>query len=282
MRLKTKLWVISVLAAATLAVSCSTGEGPPAPGTPKFYWAAAQETFLASNYTKASQHLEKVPRKEGEYADRVRPWRLILLSGLMQGYVNIAEGYEQGARNNKASPTRFRRGMSDFRSMSAQQAMQFGEAYMEFEKQAGKGDVSIAFPFPSRGSLAMPPQMRRIAEGVILPPAEIEEGHRAMLERAVMEAVCQAVGAKGDAPRAQQLLKTPPIQVPRATFELALADALYGAGKLFGPAKLSQPDRQEFFYDRVLSAIGTAPADKDAKEWKAEIEKERKARKNAQ
>ncbi|MBK5293843.1 MAG: hypothetical protein JJE04_19470 [Acidobacteriia bacterium] len=279
MRLKTTLLVISLLAVSTLAVSCSTAEGPPASGSPPFYWAASQETFLAADYLKASQHLEKIARN-GEYAGRVMPWRLILLSGLMQGYVNIAEQYEHGSRNNKTTPGPLRRQMSDFRSMAAQQAMLFGEAYVEFEKNAAEGDVPVACPFPSRGSLAMVPQMARTAQGMVLPGAEAEKGHRAMLERAVMGAVCQAVGAKGDAPRAQQLLKTPPLQVPRATFELAMAAALYEAGKLFGAAKLSQPDRQDFFYDQTISAIGTAPVDKDAKEWKAEIEKHRKARNN--
>jgi hypothetical protein len=276
MKLNRGAFIVAIPAVFFVHISCSGVQAPPAKGTPAFYWSAAEETFQAGDYLKTSEHLENLARRESEYTGRIRPWRLVLLSGLMQGYLDMAEQFQTGARNNKGNPTPFRREMDQARSLGAKLALQFGEAYVEFQKVQPEGEVNLAFPYPVRGSLAMPAQMTKTATGVILAEGELGLMRRAMLQRGVIDAVCQAVGAKGDSARAQELLKNPPVSVPRGGFELAMAHGLFEAGQLFGPMKLSLPDRQEWFYDRTLEALKKAPEGKEAKEWKAMIEKERK------
>src|SRR6266851_11795 len=47
------------LAAAGLNFSCSNSTAPQ-PGTPAYYWAAANETSAANDYVKTSEHLSKL------------------------------------------------------------------------------------------------------------------------------------------------------------------------------------------------------------------------------
>jgi len=276
MNLNRRAYPVLIIAVCLITIGCSTVEGPPAKGTPAFYWTAARETFEAGDYLKTSEHLDNLARKESEYTGRIRPWRLVLLSGLMQGYAEMAEQFQTGARNNKANPTPFRVELNQARSLASKLALEFGEAYVEFEKVQPEGEVSLAFSFPARGSMAMPPQMTKTATGTILPEGELMSMRQAMLQRGVIDAVCQVAGATGDPARAQELLKSPPVNMTRGSFEQAMAHGLFDAGQLFGPMKLALPDRQEWFYDRTLEALAKAPDGKEAKEWKATIDKERK------
>lgn len=43
------LSTVALLAAGT---SCASGPQPPSPGTPAFYWAAANETWRSGDYLK--------------------------------------------------------------------------------------------------------------------------------------------------------------------------------------------------------------------------------------
>src|SRR5258706_5243466 len=109
------LLAISVVTAGGLNFSCSTSTAPQT-GTPAYYWAAAKETFAVNDYAKTSEHLGKLLATENEYTARAQPLLLILTSGMVRGYMDIADKLESGVRAKKADPGEFRKYISYSRS----------------------------------------------------------------------------------------------------------------------------------------------------------------------
>src|SRR3979411_2788681 len=94
------LLAVPVVTAGVSSFSCSTDTAPK-PGTPAYSWAAAKETFAANDYMKTGDHLDKVLASDNEYTARARPWRLILISGMARGYMDLADNLEYGVKAKK-------------------------------------------------------------------------------------------------------------------------------------------------------------------------------------
>src|SRR5713226_10277436 len=97
-----------LLSACFMLVSCGDSNAPQ-PGTPAFYWAAAEETFAAKDYIKTMEHLEKLGATDNEYTARARPWLLVMTSGMARGYMDLADNFDAGTHANKTNPIDFRR-----------------------------------------------------------------------------------------------------------------------------------------------------------------------------
>ena len=247
-----------------LLAACGSG-GPTAakPGTNAFYWQAANENFAKGDYLKASDQLERVMRTENDFSPKARAWRMALLAGLMNGYRELADQYELGARANKANPGTFRKYTSNYRGMASRSAVALAQAYEDFTKIQPQGDIQIAFAYPGRGTTGMPPSAARVSAGNVPTDSDIATVETAMLQRGVLRAVCDMVGAPGDSSKAQEMMKTVPIQAPRPAFELAMAKAFYDASNIFSPYKGSEPVRQRVMLDTAAKALKNGPGDKD-------------------
>src|ERR1022692_1116216 len=119
----TILLAASVAIAAGLNFSCSGSDGPQ-PGTPGFYWAAAKEAFSAGDYNKTGQHLDKLLASANEFTGRALAWQLILTSGTIRGYMDVADNLELAVRMNRADPGQFRKYVSNSRSSAGRLSLQ--------------------------------------------------------------------------------------------------------------------------------------------------------------
>lgn len=265
--------------AAVIAAMASCGKGgpPPArPGTPPFYMLSAKDYFEKGDYAKASEQLAKVTQSsDSELASQAWPWKLVLQAGWINAYRELADNYETGARASKASQTPFRKKVADYRTMGGRLALQFAQDWAAFQKGQPQGEVSISFSYP-RGSLVVPQPVSRILDGRTFTDSEAETTFAQMVQRAVLVEVCSVMGAPGDGAKAQAALKSVPVKVPRAQFELAMAKALYSASTLFGPTKGAHAGRQEFICQQALKAVEMAGDGKEAKDLKDRIQRDLK------
>ncbi len=272
---------IRVMATGILIVSCfvliaCSGSSGPEPGTPAFYWAAANETFGNKDYVKTVEHLEKLTATDNEYTARARPWLLVMTSGMAKGYMDLAENFDAGARANKANPTAFRRQTNTYRGQADHLAVEFAEVFGKFEQ--GKDDpVAIAYPFPT-GSAAPVMELTKAATGILLTPTEIDSAEKRAIARAVLLQGCAAAGAPDDVAKAENLLKAGTLQVARAAFTLTMANTLFDESKLYGPRGLDNPDRAKLFSNRALDALKTVPETKDTKDLSTKIAKSLKTK----
>src|SRR5260370_1738279 len=107
------LSIMGLLAAGT---SCSSVPQPPQPGTPAFYWAAANENYRAGDVLKTDENLQRIIATENEFSARARAWDTMISAGLTQAYIDLADTWEAGARANRNNATPFRKQVSALRS----------------------------------------------------------------------------------------------------------------------------------------------------------------------
>ncbi len=261
-----------VALSALISISCSTGPQPPKPGTPAFYWSAAQETYAAGDYLKTAQHLESILGSDNEYTARAYPWYLTLTAGMAKGYAELADNFEYGAKANRGNPTPFRREMNDFRTVANRLYLQFGEEFLKFRTAAKDPTVPLAFAYP-KGSIFPSAQLDKIAHGQILQPAVVEDLRRSHLQTAVLLSTTRVVGAPEDTAKTQEIFKSANPSVPRDVFMAAMANAMFDAAKLFTPDKLSNDKRLEFFANNALETLKGVPESKETKDLATKIEK---------
>ncbi len=254
----------------SLLCSCSNQPAPPAKGTPAFYWQAAQESYAAGDFMKTNDHLEQLLKSQNEFTERARPWRLVMLSGMLRGYLDFAEKFEYGGRENKTNPTPFRKSLNDARSVAGNLTMQLLESWRKF-KAAKPAEVVLDFPFPS-GSAAPVAALVQASKGILLPPVEIEKARKAAVQRGVVLAVTDSVGAGDDAAKGRAAFQTPPAKVSLPVFAMSMAKTLFDGAQLYDARKLDRPDLLKALSTEALELIKEAPESKEKKELTAKIQ----------
>ncbi|HET8547362.1 MAG TPA: hypothetical protein VFL57_05140, partial [Bryobacteraceae bacterium] len=190
-------FVLVLLMIACMALSaCSSGPSGPTPGSPAFYWSAAQQTFRNGDHVKTANNLAKLA-KNAEYAAKAQPWEMVVNAGLAQGYMELADRYESGGRANRGAAAAFRTQVSHYRSVANAAVLQFTESIHDFMDKNKDDSITLAFPFPS-GTTAEPGQVARVSKGVM--PSDAERGsiEKAMLERGVLLSIANVAGAGTD------------------------------------------------------------------------------------
>ena len=263
-----------ILVFACFLISCSDS-GAPKEGTPAYYWAAAKETFAASDYVKTVEHLERLTANENEFTTRARSWLLIVTSGITRGYMDLADSFDAGARATKTNPTVFRRTTNTYRAEANRTALAFVQVFDQFVKS--KDDqIPVALPFPTGGASPVA-QLSKAAAGTMLLPGELEPAAKHAIERGVLLSACAAAGAPEDPAKTQELLKPGTLQVSRAAFMTAMANTLFEESKLYGPRQIGNPERVKIFCTRALDALKTVPETKQTKELSSKITKSLKS-----
>ena len=271
------LGLAAVLSAFLLSLSCSSGPKPPEKGTPAFYWQAARETYAAGDYTKTLEHLDRLTSSDNEFTARALPWSMVITSGMAAGYMELADDYTIGARTNKSDPSGFRRTVNDSRGAANRLALQFAESFAKLQKS--KDDpIPLAFPFPI-GTATQVSVMNKVTNGIALSPQDAEMAQKRMIERAVILALCRAAGNPDDPAKTAEFMKAGDAKVPRATFLMAMTQALYDESQLYTSTKLDQPQKMEILCQRAQEAVKSLPDNKDSKELSAKIEKALKKKK---
>ncbi len=264
----TAAWAVPLLPLSLLLTGCGS-DNSLQPGTPPFYWAAAQQTWTAGDYSKTIDNLEKLT-DSNEYKTRAIPWLLVATSGLQRGYMDLADNFEAGTRANKSDPIRLRRYMSQSRSNANRLALQFAETFALFQKGTDE-NATLAFSFPG-GSAVPAPQLRQVANGVLIPEAEVETLQKRTLERGVVLAAAKAAGVPDDPAQALAKFKAGNAQTPRADFIAAMAGTLFDQSGIYARNKLDEPEKLRLFRTRALDALKTVPDNKQAKELSQKIE----------
>lgn len=245
--------------------------GTPAKGTPAFYWQAAHETFAAGDYMKTNDHLDQLLKTDNEFTERARPWRLVMLSGLLKGYLDFAEKFEYGGRENKTNPTPFRKSLNDARSVAGNLTMQLLESWQKYKASAKPGEIALDFPFPS-GSSAPVAALVQVSKGILLPPVEIDKALKAAVQRGVVLAVTECVGAGDDAAKARAAFQTPPAKASMPVFSVAMAKTLFDGAQLYDARKLDRPDLLKALSTQALDLMKDAPDGKEKKDLTAKIQ----------
>jgi hypothetical protein len=265
--------LLTPLPAMMLVAACSSQGGPDyTKETPGYQWEQAHKQFSAGNPRKAYEHLQWLVRTENPHLAHARVQLLILQSGLIHGYLEVADRYRRGSAGNVQMQSR----LEEINRTASDLAFQFGQTYLEFQKAQPFGEVGLAFGLPP-GNAEPPEELSKLDSAARLPEAERDTAIGKALEWGVLLAVCDSVGSRGNPAEAGKILRKLPVMIPRAVFELGMAKGLYRASEMFGPARLADRIRQDTLLYQARSAAANAPEGAETTQLQGLIEAALKA-----
>jgi len=268
----TKSALFPIVGFCVFVVACGPGGGGTGttktsvkPGTPEYFWAAANQEFRNGDFDKTVANLSKLDANE-KFAPRSEPWHMIVAAGMAQGYIELADRYDAGGRANKGANAGFSRLKSQCEAGANSATLDFAEVLHKFLATNKDPEVALAFAAPT-GSAAEPPETGKITKGILPGEAEAASVQKAMLRRGVLLNTSAAMGDKDDVAKALDAFKQGEVKIPRDAFLRSIAQIAYDRAQIYMPKKLDQPKRLQVMYSQALAALDAIPsqtkADKD-------------------
>jgi hypothetical protein len=252
--------------AFTGACSTASKPAPPKPGTIAHSWMVSHDAYNAGDYQKVNEHLSRLSSSRSEYTERAKVWSFIVTSGVVSGYRELADAYEDAARTSKTSGADYRKRMSNARRAANQSAMMLVQNLHDYFKESKDSKIVFDFAFP-KGKVSEPLQLLKLKRGLPMQASDYDVLEKSMLERAVVQVATEVGGAPGDPQKAQDQFKEPSKQA----FMQAMARMLYDTASLYGPRKLDEPRRMHVFLNEALNALISVPEGSDKKQIEAKI-----------
>jgi hypothetical protein len=272
---RTRTLLFTTLAASLIVIGCSSGtqsKAPPRTGTLAHSWFAANVAWKAGEYDKAVDHLSRLAIAQSEYRDRARRWVLVAAAGVADGYRELADAYETGARNNKQVTSEYRKHAMQARNAANRLALLYAETIHDTLNQEKNLNFQFDFDFPT-GSAAEPVQLTRITKGLQVQPADHELVMAAMATRGVVRFATALASPEGDVEKAKAQFANPPRNTALAT----TAKTLIGLADLYCNRKLDLPKRGNALCTEAEETIALLPADsKERKQLSTKLKEELK------
>lgn len=280
---RSALIFFAALGAAVLSISCSGGDSNTVQfGTPAWYWQAAQDTFKAGDFAKTNEHLAELVKGDSEWKQRAAVWRMVLLTGLIRGNMELVDACRQGMEENKASVSTLQVPMQQYQRDGRQYTVDLLESWGKLKEAIGDGpSIPLEFPFPV-GNATEPPALSAIKKGAVSDSAQLTDAAKQTLQRAVLLDVTLYAGAGEDVPKAQGMFNTLPVQASAVEFWSTVGDNLFDTSSLFAVRRINDPTIRKIMLERSLDSLTRALASEDdelkkgAEKKKEEIEKELK------
>jgi hypothetical protein len=187
-----------------------------------------------------------------EYRSRAIPWSLVLTAGMAAGYMELADDYTVGAHNDKSDARGFRRKANEYRTTASPLALRFAQNVEKMD-QLPAGAVPVAFPMP-KGSAAISAVLTRISKGEPISQADVEKAQVLAIERNVLLAAWDAVGAPNDMAKAEDVL-THVSTASHVTFGKAIAKLLDRESGLYARNALDEPEKVAILRQRAETML---------------------------
>lgn len=257
---------IVVTALALGLVSCGGTQGPekPQPGTPGFIWENAQTLIKSGSFLEASNQLDKLTGKAGDYRDRAEVLQIVIATGIARGEMDWAEVWEDGSNFARDHHLDFKRSASAMRGTANQMVMRAAE--ITHKKMAALKDVDLALPvaLPAM-SVELPVEAARVKKGVALLSAEQAPALLHMQQRGVMQSFAAFTGAGKDVDKARDLLSKGDFKMTKDVFFLTIARQYVDLTDLYGAKKLDQSGQVVMLCAEADAALALAAPSADVK-----------------
>jgi hypothetical protein len=257
--------LIAAAAAASLFITGCSDEkkaaAPPRLGSPAHSWLTANDAYKAGDYVKVMQTLSRLTTQQNEYRDRARVMLLAISGGVANGYLQLSNAYEEGAKISKTAGADYRQQVRDLRNTANAAALQFAETIHEIMDTQKDAKYAFEFGFPA-GETTEPAQMAKIRKGLPLQGADHELARKSMAQMGVVKFAAMAAGAPTDLAKA----KTQFAGATRDQVLAAIASNLISASDLYSSKKMDIPKRGNALCKEAEEAIALMA---DSKEKKA-------------
>lgn len=245
-------------------VSCSESgkPQPPKPGTPPFFWAAANNAWQKGNFEVAADRLRDITASQNEYTARAQVWLMAISTGLAQAEMEWSNVLDEGRLKARDSKFDYRRHISAARSSAGQYAMRAIEVAHDSVPKVKDPEVALEFK-PLAGSAEMPPDLARLSQGYPVQPVDLDKFHRLMLTRGVIQACNRLAGVATDPEKTK---------TTRDAYMLHVSKELMDLTALYAPKKLDQPARIKLLCDESKEALSMIPESAETKKLQKRID----------
>jgi hypothetical protein len=258
--------LLVVTALAMCLVSCGGTQGPekPQPGTPAFIWANAQESIKKGNFAEASDQLDKLTGKDGDFRDRAETLQIVIASGLGRGEMEWADVWDEGSKFARDRHLEFKRKGSSIRATVNLMVMRVAEITHRRLKALQATDLALPVTLASVPS-ELPIEAGRVKKGVALQPAEQAAALTHMQQRGVLQSFAEFTGAGKDIDKARDLLSKGDFKMAKDIFLLGVARQFTELSDIYGPKKLDQSGQVTLLCSEADSALALAASSADVK-----------------
>jgi len=266
--------LLRAILVACLLISCAGDKkaaAPPKPGTLAYDWYIAGEAYKAGEYHRAMDHLARLAVTNSEYRERAKQWLMVVSGGLADGFAELANAYETGARANAAVASDYRKNMREVRNAANGAAMRYAETVRDIIGKNKDPKFQFEFGFPA-GDIKDSVELTKITNGLPLQPAEHAAVRAKMAARGVVKYAAAVAGSPDDVTKAQSQFTAP----PREAVLTSTATTLVRLADLYSPKKLDYPQRGNALCTEALEAISILPEGPDRKKLEAKAKDELK------
>ena len=245
----------------------------------------AKVMFGRSGFDRSLEYATELARANPptEFTERGQVVSVILMSGLAQGYKELAEGYRDGLeklKNPSERPAYLRR-RYDYYQYAKTRALQLAELSTRFiQAQEGDGvkDFTVELPYPAIEPPASNHQLQRVLEGMHLGDPEHKKAELTAIRMCVRRSLAGALGVEEGEVRAA--LESGSARISNVAFDLFLARQLVDTADTFGPKGLRENrtrvavcDRADAVIEKALAILRANP-DGDLKKVATDIQKD--------
>lgn len=264
--------LIAVTALALGLVSCGGTQGPekPQPGTPAFVWANAQDLVKKGSFAEASDQLDKLTGKDGEFRNRAEVLQIAIATGIAHGEMDWADVWEEGSKSARDKHLDFKRSASTMRATANQMVMRAAEITHKRVSALKDTDLAFTAALPSY-SAELPIEAQRVKKGVALQKAEQAPALLKMQQRGVLQSFAEFAGSGKDIDKARDLLSKGDFKIPKDTFLLAIARQYTDLADIYGPKKLDQSGQVTLLCAEADAALALAAPSADVKAQQKKI-----------
>ena len=264
--------LIAVTAMALGLVSCGGTQGPekPQPGTPAFTWGVALDAVKKGNFVEASDQLDKLTGKDGEFRDRAETLQIVIASGLARGEMEWADVWDEGSKYARDRHLEFKRNGSTMRGAMRPMVMRVAEITHKRLKALAATDLVLPVALPTLSS-ELPVEAGRVKKGIALQPAEQAAALSHMQQRGVLLSFAEFTGSGKDVDKARELLSKADFKMSKDVFLLSIARGFTELADIYGPKKLDESGQIVLLCSEADAALALATPSADVKAQQKKI-----------
>jgi hypothetical protein len=240
---------ISFLVLSTL----NCGEKPTAKrGSAEYQYAEAKKAISEVKFEKAISLTGEILSRfaSTKYGDKARILRIILLSGLSQGYGRMAEAHLDGFEKSIKNAGAFRSIAFDYYRKQKNASLGFFEACDFFLKDySEKTPYVLDVEFPSR-DLTPNRRLDEVRSGNLLAAEQLKAAEEDELRNGLITSLTGFLAAGGDRAKARKLLEGGPKTLDHAEVMVMLGRTLLENQKVFGRSALNEIQNYRQFYQK--------------------------------
>jgi hypothetical protein len=222
------------------------------------------------SFAEASNQLDKLTGKDGEFRDRAEALQIVLATGIAHGEMDWAEVWEDGSKYAREKHSDFKRSASTVRTTAQQMVMRAAEITHKRLTPLKDSDLALPAVLPALSS-ELPVEAQRVKKGVALLPAEQAPALMKMQQLGVMKSFMAFTGAGKDADKARDLLSKGDFKMTKDAFLLATANQYVDLADIYAPKKLDQSGQVVMLCSEADAALALAAPSADVKALQKKI-----------